>query len=67
MVQRNACGFADASYPIITLLDVHSRMATHNHLLKVDNADEADEAESHQEEIDRRRSLLQEGSGGSGL
>ena len=39
---------------------MHSRTATHNYLLKVDNADEADEAESYQEEIDRHRSLLQE-------
>ena len=54
MVQQNACGFVDASYPIIALLNVHSRTAKYNYLLKVDNADEADEAESHQEEIGRR-------------
>ena len=48
MVQQNACDLVDAPYPIITLRDAHSRTATHNYL---DNADEADEAESHQEEI----------------
>jgi hypothetical protein len=58
MVQQNACDLVNASYPIITLRYAHSRTATHNYL---DNADEADEAESHQEEIDRRRSLLQGG------
>lgn len=41
-------------HPIIILLDVHSRTAIYNYLLKVDNADEA---ESHQEEIGRRRRI----------
>ena len=44
-------------HPIIILLDVHSRTAIYTYLLKVDNADEADEAESHQEEIGRRRKI----------
>lgn len=58
MVQQNACDLVDASYPIITLRDAHSRTATHNYL---DNTDEADEGESHQEEIGRRRSFPQGG------